>query len=184
MNFMYQDLEAPQIKLIGFPDRPFYANNNSEVQDKVVIDQAVCIVDSILPQTFGRYGGHYYSFIRRERLLNHILRHYKNVNSLPDQYELEAMLKHVREYHFADRERSKLIKFVPKNGHFWPTLICVLVLLALLRIAFTTDHPLKIHLRKRLTPPVNGQKDTFKESFSVITKSQAAERGRLSNVRQ
>ena len=59
MSFMKQDLEVPQIKLVGFPDRPFYANNNSEVRDQVVIDQTVLIIDSILPQTFGRYGGHY-----------------------------------------------------------------------------------------------------------------------------
>jgi len=176
MSFMNQDLEAPQIKLVGFPDRPFYANNNSEVLDKVVIEQAVCIADSILPQTFGRYGGHYYSFIRRERLLNLILRHYKKANVLPDQNELEVMLKHVRKYHYADRESQRFIKGASKDGHFWSTLVCVLVLLAVLRIVFTTDHPLKIYLRKQLTPTESVQIDNFKRGFSVNTKSQATER--------
>lgn len=175
MSFMKQDLEVPQIKLVGFPDRPFYANNNSEVRDQVVIDQTVLIIDSILPQTFGRYGGHYYCFIRRERLLNLILRHYKKANVLPDQCELEVMLKHVRECHYADRESQRFIKVVSKDGHFWPTLVCVLVLLAVIRIIFTTDHPLKRYLTKQLTSPVNAQIDHFKERFSVTTRSQATE---------
>lgn len=183
MSFMKQDLEVPQIKLVGFLDRPFYANNNSEVRDQVVIDQAVLIIDSILPQTFGRYGGHYYCFIRRERLLNLILRHYKKANVLPDQCELEVMLNHVREYHYADRESQRFIKVVSKNGHFWPTLVCVLVLLAVLRIVFTADHPLKIYLRKQLTPSEGVQIDNFKRGFSVNTKSQATERADFSDTR-
>lgn len=106
MGFMDSDPQAPLIRLKGFPDRPFFANNNSLVYDSKIIDTAVGMVDKVLPQKFGNHGMHYYSFIRRERFLNCILRQYGVTGILPTKEQLEVILKNVRAYSFADREKA------------------------------------------------------------------------------
>jgi hypothetical protein len=47
MGFMDYDSQVPLIKLKGFPDRPFFANNNSRVYDPKIIDTAVGMVDCV-----------------------------------------------------------------------------------------------------------------------------------------
>ena len=106
MGFMDYDSQVPLVRLKGFPDRPFFANNNSRVYDPKIIDTAVGMVDKVLPQKFGNHGMHYYSFIRRERFLNCILRQYGTTGMLPTKEQLEVMLENVRAYSYADREQA------------------------------------------------------------------------------
>ena len=103
---MDSDPQVPLIRLKGFPDRPFFANNNSLVYDPKIIDTAVAMVDKVLPQKFGNHGMHYYSFIRRERFLNCILRQYGATGMLPTKEQLEVMLKNVHAYSYGDREQA------------------------------------------------------------------------------
>ena len=62
----------------------WYANVHAEIEDEIAIDSAKRIVDRVMPQkrsTF--FGGHYYSFVTREYLLNLLLFYYKSNGLFP-----------------------------------------------------------------------------------------------------
>ena len=62
----------------------WYANIHPDIYDELVIDTAKRIVDKAVPQkrsTF--FGGHYYSFITREYLLNLLLFYYQKNGLFP-----------------------------------------------------------------------------------------------------
>jgi len=55
----------------------WYATLTPEVDNLTVIENAKRIVDVAMPQRLStQYGGHYYSFVSREQLLNVLLFHY------------------------------------------------------------------------------------------------------------
>jgi hypothetical protein len=62
----------------------WYANVHAEIDDEIVIENAKRIVDRVIPQkksTF--FGGHYYSFVTREYLLNLLLFYYRDHGLFP-----------------------------------------------------------------------------------------------------
>jgi hypothetical protein len=62
----------------------WYANIHANIEDEIVIDNAKRIVDRALPQkrsTF--FGGHYYSFVTREYLLNLLLFYFQEHGLFP-----------------------------------------------------------------------------------------------------
>lgn len=62
----------------------WYANLHVDFDDPVVIDQAKRIVDKAAPQKLNTFfGGHYYSFVTREYLLNLLLFHHKEHGHFP-----------------------------------------------------------------------------------------------------
>lgn len=67
------------------PERDFwYANLSVDVTDLQAIEQAKTIVNAIEPQMLStKYGTHYYSFIRREFLLNMLLHFWHDHQRFP-----------------------------------------------------------------------------------------------------
>jgi hypothetical protein len=61
----------------------FYANIPENFNESKVINVAKGIVDFALPQKFGPYGTHYYSFVTREYVLNLILYFYQRHQRFP-----------------------------------------------------------------------------------------------------
>ena len=62
----------------------WYACVHADIDDEVVIDTAKRLVDRAIPQkrsTF--FGGHYYSFVTREYLLNLLLFHFQEHGLFP-----------------------------------------------------------------------------------------------------
>ena len=71
------------VALKGWPGKPFWAVVDSSVRAKVTLNAAVRLVDLVMPQVYRPYGGTYYSFIRREFLLNLLLFHYERFGYFP-----------------------------------------------------------------------------------------------------
>jgi len=71
------------VALKGWPGKPFWAVIDSSVRAKVTINAAIHLVDAVMPQRYGPYGGSYHSFIRREFLLNLLLFHYERFGFFP-----------------------------------------------------------------------------------------------------
>ncbi len=62
----------------------WYACVHAEIEDEVVIDTAKRLVDRATPQRLSTFhGGHYYSFVTREHLLNLLLYHYQSYGLFP-----------------------------------------------------------------------------------------------------
>jgi len=62
----------------------WYANLSPEVDDLQAIEQAKTIVDVVMPQRLStQYGGHFYSFVNREFLLNQLLYFWKDTGTFP-----------------------------------------------------------------------------------------------------
>lgn len=68
----------------GHAGTVWYANLHANFDDPEVIEQAKRLVDKAAPQKLSTfYGGHYYSFITREYLLNLLLFHHKEHGHFP-----------------------------------------------------------------------------------------------------
>ena len=62
----------------------WYATLTPEIDNLTVIENAKRIVDVAMPQRLStQHGGHYYSFVAREQLLNVLLFHYKSNGVFP-----------------------------------------------------------------------------------------------------
>lgn len=62
----------------------WYACVHADIDDPVVIDTAKRLVDKAVPQKLSTFfGGHYYSFVTREYLLNLLLFHYQEHEMFP-----------------------------------------------------------------------------------------------------
>ena len=62
----------------------WYACVHADVDDELVIDTAKRLVDKAMPQKLSTFfGGHYYSFVTREYLLNLLLFHYQEHDMFP-----------------------------------------------------------------------------------------------------
>ena len=68
----------------GHKGEIWYATIHAEVFDEKVIEDAKLIVDSTMPQKLKTFfGGHYYSFVTREYLLNLLLFFHKEHGVFP-----------------------------------------------------------------------------------------------------
>ncbi|MFM8508924.1 MAG: hypothetical protein ACKOCU_01160 [Betaproteobacteria bacterium] len=68
----------------GHQGEVWYACVHADVHDEVVINAAKRIVDKAIPQKLSTFfGGHYYSFVTREYLLNLLLFHYAEHEVFP-----------------------------------------------------------------------------------------------------
>ena len=62
----------------------WYADLSADVVDLAAIERAKAIVDHVMPQRLStQYGGHYYSFIQREFLLNMLLHFWHDHGHFP-----------------------------------------------------------------------------------------------------
>lgn len=62
----------------------WYACVHADIDDEVVIETAKRLVDKAIPQKLSTFfGGHYYSFVTREYLLNLLLFHYQEHEMFP-----------------------------------------------------------------------------------------------------
>jgi len=63
---------------------PWFANLYADVDDVAAVDKAMRLIDEALPQTRSTaFGGHYYSFLRQEYLLNLMLFFYQDHRRFP-----------------------------------------------------------------------------------------------------
>lgn len=68
----------------GHGGKVWWANIHANVHDEAVIEQAKRLVDAALPQKLNtHFGGHYYSFVTREYLLNLILFYHQDHGRFP-----------------------------------------------------------------------------------------------------
>ena len=68
----------------GHNGEVWYAVIHPDIEDETVIDCAKRIVDEALPQKLSTFfGGHYYSFVTREYLLNLLLFYYEEHGLFP-----------------------------------------------------------------------------------------------------
>lgn len=68
----------------GHKGKAWYACIHANVDDEVVIETAKRLVDHAVPQKLSTFfGGHYYSFVTREYLLNLLLFHYQDFGMFP-----------------------------------------------------------------------------------------------------
>ena len=68
----------------GHKGSVWYADVHADIDDELVISNAKRIVDKVLPQRLSTFfGGHYYSFMTREYLLNLLLFFYQDHGLFP-----------------------------------------------------------------------------------------------------
>jgi hypothetical protein len=79
-----QDSRRQTPRACGRNGKIAYENLTPEIDNLTVIENAERIVDVAMPQRLStQYGGHYYSFVSREQLLNVLLFHYLSNGFFP-----------------------------------------------------------------------------------------------------
>jgi len=86
---MRQDFREPKRRQTpwscGHKGKIWYANVHADVYDVGVIENAKRLVDVAMPQKLNTFfGGHFYSFVTREYLLNLLLFYYKDHGKFPE----------------------------------------------------------------------------------------------------
>jgi hypothetical protein len=82
------DFRVPDVRQTpwscGHNGATWYACVHADIDDEVVIETAKRLVDHALPQKLSTFfGGHYYSFVTREYLLNLLLFYYQEHGLFP-----------------------------------------------------------------------------------------------------
>lgn len=103
---------------------PWFANITADIDDLQVIEDAKRIVDACCPQrTSTFFGGHYYSFVTREYLLNLLLFHYCDHSEFPvgSICIVDKWVWRVDSYRQAKGWiTSKFWRFLPREKSFQP----------------------------------------------------------------